>query len=91
MGAKQLGQLTALMNSGLQLLIEIRTESGKKVAITRIDRKNQIYRAKQGNSQHYALKLRVQDGGKPGQITIRSNSSTKWLLDFCYLQSERYG
>ena len=63
MGRDQIAKLTSLMNSGLQLLIELRTANGRKIAITRIDRKNRLHRAKAGNSQYFAMKIRVQDVG----------------------------
>lgn len=90
MGREQIAKLTSLINCGLQLLIELRNSNGRKIAITRIDRKNRLHRAKSGNSQYYAMKIRVQDVGKPSQLILRCNSSTKWLLDFCYLHSTKY-
>ena len=100
---KQMAELAQLLSVGHQLLIELRTNDDKKIAITRMDRKTQVHRAKLGNKQgakqqptstvpsrYYALKLRVPDVGKPAKMILRWNSNTQWLLDFCYLRSEQY-
>ena len=87
---KQVTELSQLLNAGHQLIIELRADNDKKIAVTRIDRKTQVHGGKQGTSRYFALKLRVPDIGKPAKLILKWYSSSKWLLDFCYLRSENY-